>query len=104
DVVGVSVGRQATPVAHWQRDDAEIAKHVRGSLVKLVWSREDDVRGGYYRPMNLHRVEIGIGADGMPSAWRHVIVGQSILAETPFAVMMKDNIDPTSVEGVNATY
>jgi isoquinoline 1-oxidoreductase beta subunit len=53
--------------------------------------------------MNLHRVEIGIGADGMPSAWRHVIVGQSILAETPFAVMMKDNIDPTSVEGVNDT-
>jgi isoquinoline 1-oxidoreductase subunit beta len=70
----------------------------------LIWSREDDVRGGYYRPMHLHRVEIGIGADGLPAAWRHVIVGQSLLADTPFAVRMKDNIDPTTVEGVNDTH
>jgi isoquinoline 1-oxidoreductase beta subunit len=87
-----------------QREAAQIAKRLRGTPVKLIWTREDDVRGGYYRPMHLHRVEIGIGADGMPAAWRHVIVGQSILAETPFAVMMKDNIDPTSVEGVNDTH
>jgi isoquinoline 1-oxidoreductase beta subunit len=87
-----------------QREVAEIAKRARGIPIKLIWTREDDIRGGYYRPMHLHRVEIGIGADGMPSVWRHVIVGQSILAETPFAAMMKDNIDPTSVEGVNDTH
>lgn len=103
EMAGGGFGRRATPDSHVQREAAQIAKRMRGIPVKLIWSREDDVRGGYYRPMHLHRVEIGIGADGMPSAWRHVIVGQSLLAETPFAVMMKDNIDPTTVEGVNDT-
>jgi isoquinoline 1-oxidoreductase beta subunit len=103
-MAGGGFGRRATPDSHVQREAAQIAKRMRGIPVKLIWSREDDVRGGYYRPMNLHRVEIGIGTDGMPAAWRHVIVGQSLLAETPFAVMMKDNIDPTTVEGVNDTH
>jgi isoquinoline 1-oxidoreductase beta subunit len=103
EMAGGGFGRRATPDSHVQREAAEIAKRVRSVPVKLVWTREDDVRGGYYRPMNLHRVEVVVGADGLPAAWRHVIVGQSILAETPFAAMMKDNIDPTTVEGVNDT-
>jgi isoquinoline 1-oxidoreductase subunit beta len=103
EMAGGGFGRRATPDSHVQREAAEIAKRVRAVPVKLVWTREDDVRGGYYRPMHLHRVEIGIGADGAPSAWRHVIVGQSILAGTAFAAMMKDNLDPTTVEGVNDT-
>ena len=104
EMAGGGFGRRATPDSHVQREVAEIAKRMRGVAVKLVWTREDDVQGGYYRPMHLHRVEIGMGPDGLPSAWRHTIVGQSILAETPFAAMMKDNIDPTSVEGVNDTH
>ena len=72
--------------------------------MKLVWTREDDVRGGYYRPMHAHRVEIGIGADGMPAAWRHVIVGQSLVAGTPFAAMMiRNGVDHTTVEGASDT-
>jgi isoquinoline 1-oxidoreductase beta subunit len=102
-MAGGGFGRRATPDSHLPREAAEIAKRTRGVPIKLIWTREDDVQGGYYRPMTLHRVEIGIGADGMPSAWRHVIVGQSLLADTPFAAMMKDNIDPTTVEGVNDT-
>jgi isoquinoline 1-oxidoreductase beta subunit len=54
--------------------------------------------------MHVHRAEIAIGSDGMPAAWRHVIVGQSLVAGTPFAMMMKDNVDPTTVEGVNDTH
>jgi isoquinoline 1-oxidoreductase subunit beta len=54
--------------------------------------------------MQQHRVEIGIGADGMPSAWQHVIVGQSILAGTPFAKFIKDGVDGTAVEGVADTH
>jgi isoquinoline 1-oxidoreductase beta subunit len=50
------------------REAALIAKRLRGTPVKLIWTREDDVRGGYYRPMHAHRVEVGIGADGMPAA------------------------------------
>src|SRR2546427_2983041 len=77
---------------------------LRGTPVKLVWTREDDVQGGYYRPMHVHRVEIGIGQDGMPTAWRHVIVGQSILAGTLFAALMvKNGVDATAVEGTADT-
>jgi isoquinoline 1-oxidoreductase subunit beta len=104
EMAGGGFGRRATPDSHLQREAAEIAKRARGVPIKLIWTREDDVRGGYYRPMHLHRVEIGIGPDGMPSAWRHMIVGQSLLADTPFAAMMKDNIDPTTMEGVNDTH
>jgi len=104
EMAGGGFGRRATPDSHVQREAAEIAKRMRAVPVKLVWTREDDVRGGYYRPMHLHRVEVGIGVDGLPAAWRHVIVGQSIIADTPFAMMMKDNIDPTTVEGVNDTH
>jgi len=72
--------------------------------VKLIWTREEDIAGGYYRPMHVHRVEIGIGQDGMPAAWRHVVVGQSILAGTPFeAMMVKNGVDHTAVEGAADT-
>jgi isoquinoline 1-oxidoreductase beta subunit len=104
EMAGGGFGRRAVTDSHVQREAAQIAKRLRGTPVKLVWSREDDIRGGYYRPMHVHRVEVGIGADGMPSAWRHVIVGQSILAGTPFAMMMKDGVDSSSVEGVSDTH
>jgi isoquinoline 1-oxidoreductase beta subunit len=55
--------------------------------------------------MHLHRVEIGVGANGMPAAWRHVVVGQSLLADTPFAAfMIKDGVDATATEGVADTH
>ena len=59
------------------------------------------MRGGYYRPMYVHRVQVGLDADGKPVAWDHAIVGQSILAGTPFEpCMVKNGVDATSVEGV----
>ena len=104
EMAGGGFGRRATPDSHVQRETAAIAKRLRGTPVKLIWSREDDVQGGYYRPMHAHRIEIGIGPDGMPLAWRHVIVGQSILAGTPFASMMvKNGVDETAVEGTADT-
>jgi isoquinoline 1-oxidoreductase beta subunit len=105
EMAGGGFGRRAVPDSHVQREAAVIAKRLRGTPVKLVWTREDDIRGGYYRPMHVHRVEIGIGRDGMPSAWRHVIVGQSIVSGTPFASMlMKNGVDETAVEGVTDTH
>jgi isoquinoline 1-oxidoreductase beta subunit len=100
EMAGGGFGRRATPDSHVAREAATIAKRFRGTPVKLVWTREDDVQGGYYRPMHVHRVEIGVGADGMPLAWRHVIVGQSITAGTPFEpLIVKDGVDSTAVEG-----
>jgi isoquinoline 1-oxidoreductase beta subunit len=105
EMAGGGFGRRAVADSHVQREAAVIAKSLRGTPVKLVWTREDDVQGGYYRPMHVHRVEIGIGQDGMPAAWRHVIVGQSITAGTPFAaILVKNGVDQTAVEGTADTY
>jgi isoquinoline 1-oxidoreductase beta subunit len=104
EFAGGGFGRRAVIDSHVQREAASIAKRLRGTPVKLVWTREDDVRGGYYRPMHAHRVEIGIGPDGMPAAWRHVIVGQSLVVGTPFAAMLiKNGVDQTAVEGTADT-
>ncbi|HKP47414.1 MAG TPA: xanthine dehydrogenase family protein molybdopterin-binding subunit [Pyrinomonadaceae bacterium] len=104
EFAGGGFGRRAVIDSHVQREAALIAKRLRGTAVKLIWTREDDIRGGYYRPMHTHRVQIGIGPDGMPSGWRHVIVGQSLVVGTPFAVMMiKNGVDQTTVEGAADT-
>lgn len=104
EFAGGGFGRRAVPDCHLPREAAAIAKHLRGTPVKLIWAREDDVRGGYYRPMHVHRVEIGVGSDGMPLAWRHVIVGQSINAGGPFAALIiKNGVDETATEGTADT-
>ncbi|ALN78944.1 xanthine dehydrogenase family protein molybdopterin-binding subunit [Lysobacter antibioticus] len=98
--LGGGFGRRATPTADFVTEAVHVAK-AAGKPVKTVWSREDDVRGGYYRPMYLQHARIGIDAQGIPVAWQHVLVGQSIIAGTPFAgAMIKNGIDATSVEGV----
>jgi isoquinoline 1-oxidoreductase beta subunit len=98
--LGGGFGRRANPTSDFVSEAVYIAK-AAGGPVKTVWAREDDIRGGYYRSAFLHQARIGLGADGMPIAWKHVLVGQSILTGTSFAAtMVKDGIDKTSVEGV----
>ena len=98
--LGGGFGRRANPTSDFVSEAVHVAK-AAGAPVKTVWTREDDVRGGYYRPAFLHRARIGLGPDGLPVAWDHVLVGQSIVAGTPFeAMMVKGGIDSTSVEGV----
>lgn len=105
EMAGGGFGRRAVTDSHVQREVAEIAKRLKGTPIKLVWSREDDVQGGYYRPMHFHRVEIAVGADGLPAAWRHVIVGQSLLAGTPFeSMLVKNGVDETATEGTADTH
>lgn len=97
--LGGGFGRRANPAADFVSEAVQVAK-AAGVPVKTVWSREDDVKGGYYRPMYLHKAKIGLDAKGKPSAWEHTEVGQSIILGTPFeAFMIKDGIDATSVEG-----
>jgi isoquinoline 1-oxidoreductase beta subunit len=98
---GGSFGRRATPVSDYIVEGAEIAKAIGGRApVKLMWTREDDIQGGYYRPMYHHALTAGLDAQGNIIAWRHRIVGQSIMAGTSFGqAFIKDGIDHTSVEG-----
>src|SRR3546814_9581170 len=98
---GGSFGRRATPNADMVSEAASVAKAIGGRApVKLVWTREDDIRGGRYRPMYFHRLRAGLDADGRLIGWQHRIVGQSIARGTPFAAgMIENGIDHTSVEG-----
>ena len=104
---GGSFGRRANPQSDYLIEAAAIAKGLasQGKLgipVKLVWTREDDMKGGYYRPAYLHTFKAGLDASGNIAGWQHRIVGQSILAGTPFeSMMVKDGIDSTSVEGAS---
>jgi isoquinoline 1-oxidoreductase beta subunit len=100
-LAGGSFGRRATPQGDLVREAAEIAKAIRaGYPVKLVWTREDDLRGGRYRPAYLHRLQAGLDAEGRIVVWTHRIVGQSLLTGTPFeSFSVKDGIDDSSVEG-----
>ncbi len=98
--LGGGFGRRATPTSDFIAEAVHVAK-AAGKPVKTVWTREDDTQGGYYRPAYLHRLRVGVGADGLLTGWTHTIVGQSILVGTPFEPMMvKDGVDATSVEGV----
>lgn len=95
---GGSFGRRANPVSDYLVETAAIAKALGTTdAVKLVWTREDDMRAGYYRPMYVHWMKAGVDAQGKIVAWQHRIVGQSITAGTIFG--SKDKIDFTSVEG-----
>jgi isoquinoline 1-oxidoreductase beta subunit len=98
---GGSFGRRANPHADYVVEATQIAKAIDGRApVKLVWTREDDMRAGHYRPMYYHALKAGLDAQGNVIAWQHRIVGQSILAGTAFeGMMVKDGIDATSVEG-----
>jgi isoquinoline 1-oxidoreductase beta subunit len=99
--LGGGFGRRATPNSDFVSEAVHLAKAMgAGVPVKVVWTREDDMRGGFYRPMWMHRLRVGLDKDGAPLAWRHTIVGQSIVEGTPFAMMIKDGVDATSVEGV----
>jgi isoquinoline 1-oxidoreductase beta subunit len=101
---GGSFGRRANPGSDFLREAAYIAKAIKGAApVKLVWTREDDMRAGYYRPMYYHTIKAALDASGKVIAWQQRIVGQSILAGSPFEKMLvKDGVDPTSVEGASS--
>jgi isoquinoline 1-oxidoreductase subunit beta len=95
---GGSFGRRANPASDYILETAAIARAAALSdPLKLVWTREEDMRAGFYRPMYVHALRAGIDARGEIIAWQHRIVGQSIFTGTIFAP--PGTIDPTSVGG-----
>jgi isoquinoline 1-oxidoreductase subunit beta len=97
---GGSFGRRANFYSDYIVEAVSIAKAygADGTPIKLQWTREDDIHGGLYRPMYFHKMEAGLSADKKLTAWRHVIVGQSIKAGTPLGGP-PGTLDDTSVEG-----
>jgi isoquinoline 1-oxidoreductase subunit beta len=99
-LLGGGFGRRAAPDNHFVREAVQISRAVR-KPVKVIWTREDDTRGGYYRPRAYHSVHAALDAAGSPLAWAHHVVVQSFLADTPFAALIKNGVDETAVEGAN---
>jgi isoquinoline 1-oxidoreductase subunit beta len=97
---GGSFGRRANPLSDWVSELAHLVKATKGSTpIKVMWTREDDIKGGLYRPMGVHKIQAALDAKGKIISWNQQLVGQSILNGTPFAGMMKDGLDPTAFSG-----
>jgi isoquinoline 1-oxidoreductase beta subunit len=98
-LLGGGFGRRANPKSDFVVEAVHVAKAAKGP-VKVVWTREDDLKGGWYRPMWYDRFAAGVDASGNPLVWTHTIVGQSILTGTAFEPFgVKDGVDSASVEG-----
>jgi isoquinoline 1-oxidoreductase subunit beta len=99
-LAGGSFGRRAQPTSHFAAELAEVGKAIGPNRpTKLIWTREDDLRGGYYRPMFVHWLR-GAIREGKITAWANTLVGQSFIQGTAFApLVIKDGIDPITVEG-----
>ena len=102
---GGSFGRRATPSADYFAEAATIVRATGGKApVHLVWTREDDMAGGFYRPMVIHRLRAGLDAKGAITGWEHRMIGKSIMMGTAFeTVLVKNGVDSTTVEGASDT-
>jgi len=95
---GGSFGRRANFKSDYVVECVQIAKKVgKGVPVKLVRTREDDMKAGYYRPLVHHAVRVVLDKDGWPANWRHRLVAQSLMKGAPLPAQ---KIDSTAVEGV----
>jgi len=97
---GGSFGRRGPANLHFAVELAECAKAIGpGKHLKLVWTREDDIRGGCYRPLFVHRMR-GVVEDGKIVAWSDGLAGQSLFSGTPVEqTFEKNGIDPYMIEG-----
>lgn len=102
-LAGGSFGRRATPAGDMAAEAAEVLKAAQHKgPIKVLWTREDDIKGGRYRPIFVHRLRGGIDAEGNIVGWDQVIVGQSFMRGSPFeSGMVKNGVDQTMVEGAS---
>jgi isoquinoline 1-oxidoreductase beta subunit len=101
--LGGGFGRRATPQSDWVSEAVEIAK-VSGKYIKMIWAREDDIKGQHYRPQFAHKVKVALNAQGKPEFWHHNVAGQSIYQENGFAALVKDGVDESSIEGISDSH
>ncbi len=97
---GGSFGRRAVPDSDYVMEAALIAKLSKTNApINLQWSREDDIKGGRYRPMAYHKFRAGIDDANNLTGWHQMIVSQSILRGTPFEGLITGPVDMVVTEG-----
>lgn len=101
-LAGGSFGRRAQASGDFAAEAAETFKATdRTRPVKLMWTREDDIKGGFYRPLVAHRVSVALTESGDIEGWKHVIASPSILTGTRYAAVLERGADPTMIEGAS---
>ncbi|MGH7089849.1 MAG: xanthine dehydrogenase family protein molybdopterin-binding subunit, partial [Stellaceae bacterium] len=75
--LGGGYGRRSP--ADWVPDALFMSKAMQRPI-KLIWTREQDVKSAKMRPMTAHRIEAALDGDGNVVGWRHRIVGESVVA------------------------
>src|SRR2546427_1941115 len=104
EFAGGGFGRRAVIDSHVPREAAVVGERPRGTPAKVGLTRGKGVRGGCFCAVRGHPARNWSAAGGKPAASRHVIVGQSLVAGTPFAAMLiKNGVDQTTVEGAADT-
>lgn len=100
---GGSFGRRASKNSDYAVEAAQLVKKVKKPL-KVTFTREDDMRAGFYRPMTVHRVEVGLDDKKQLSGWKHHIAGLTVMGNSMFGDMMiKDGLESAVTEGVSET-
>jgi isoquinoline 1-oxidoreductase beta subunit len=94
--LGGGFGRKAN--ADFVLDAVHLSKAIK-KPVKVIWAREDDMRGGWYRPAAYNALSASLDAQGVPNAWVHRIASPSIMEKLKAFGPLKDGIDQTAVEG-----
>lgn len=103
-LLGGSFGRRSNPHGDYVKEAVQLSKAI-GKPVKVIWTREDDIRGGYYRPMHYSKIAAGLDKNGNITAWSHRLIGESIGKGTPFEkVLIHEGIDHLSIEGADHPY
>ena len=77
-LLGGGFGRR---LEHDYAVEAALVSKAINAPVKVVWTREDDMRCSTYRPVSLHKLSASVDANGWPVAFHHRIVGPSINAQ-----------------------
>lgn len=97
---GGGFGRRGNFVPDIAQETATIIRATGGKYpVKLQYTREDDMKAGFYRPLFVHKMKGALDSRGHISAWGNRVVGQSFVEGTFFGMMIRNGIDPIAVEG-----
>ncbi|MFW9258715.1 molybdopterin cofactor-binding domain-containing protein [Nostoc sp. CALU 546] len=103
-LLGGSFGRRSNPHGDYVKEAVQLSKAI-GKPVKVIWTREDDIRGGYYRPVHYSKIAAGLDKDGNITGWSHRLIGESIGKGTPFEkLLIHEGIDHLSIEGADHPY
>lgn len=96
---GGSFGRRGSPNSHFAKELAEVAKAAGPGAYKLLWTRENDIKGGYYRPLTVHKLKASLDKNGTITGWSDTIANQSIMTGTVFDRIVVNGLDRSSYEG-----